>query len=107
MEEEGGEEGTGNEKREKKNQKQVLKQDPPDHIAHCADCDVDQSEILTEADSVVFTAAASTTNIMSGESKEGNRGEDNEGGMSVEDLQRGFIKEVQSGEEREEELGKK
>ena len=44
---------------------------------------------------------------MTGESKESNRGEDNEGGMSVEDLQRGFISEVQSGEEGEEELGKK
>ena len=44
---------------------------------------------------------------MTGESKVSNRGEDNEGGMSVEDLQRGFIKEVNSGEEREEELGNK
>ena len=31
-----------------------------------------------------------------------NRGEDNEGGLSVEDLQRGFREEVQGGEEREE-----
>ena len=29
--------------------------------------------------------------VESGERKEGDRGEDNEGGMSVEDLQRGFI----------------
>ena len=71
--------------------------DPPDRIADCANCDVDPSELLTEADSVVFTATT-ITNIMSGESKEGHRGEDNEGGMSVEDLQRGFISEVHSGE---------
>ena len=41
---------------------------------------------------------------MTGESKEGNRGEDNEGGMSVEDLQRRFISEVQSGEEGKKKL---
>ena len=34
----------------------------------------------------------------SAKSKEGNHGEDNEGGMSAEDLQRGFISEVQSRE---------
>ena len=44
---------------------------------------------------------------MTGESKVSNRGEDNEGGMSVEDLEGGFAKEVQSGEEGQEELGKK
>ena len=77
--------------------------DPPNHIADFAESDVDPSEFLTEADSVVFTATT-TTNIMSGESKEGNRGEDNEGGLSVEDLQRGFIKEVQSGEEGKKKL---
>ena len=40
---------------------------------------------------------------MTGESKVSNRGEDNEGGLSVEDLKRGFITKVQSGKEREEE----
>ncbi len=44
---------------------------------------------------------------MTGESKVSNCGEDNEGGLSVEDLQGGFISEVNSGEEREEELGNK
>ena len=39
---------------------------------------------------------------MSGECKAGNHGEDDEGWMSVEDLQRGFVSEVQSGDEREE-----
>ena len=78
--------------------------DPPDNITDFADCDVDPSELLTEAVSVVFTTTTTTTNIMSGESKEGNRGEDNEGGLSVEDLQRGFIKEVQSGEEGKKKL---
>ena len=41
---------------------------------------------------------------MSGESKVSHSGEDNEGGMSVEDLQRGFISEVQSGKEGKKEL---
>ena len=44
---------------------------------------------------------------MTGESKESNRGEDKEGGLSVEDLQRGFISEVQSGEQGKEELWNK
>ena len=44
---------------------------------------------------------------MTGESKVSNRGEDNEGGLSVEDLQRGFISEVQSGVEGEEDWKKK
>ena len=39
---------------------------------------------------------------MPGECKAGNHGEDDEGGMSVEDLQRGEASEVQSGDEREE-----
>ena len=39
---------------------------------------------------------------MSGECKAGNHGEDDEGWMSVEDLQRGEASEVQSGDEREE-----
>ena len=69
------------------------------------DSHVDVSEFLTETDTRIITTT--TANLKSGESKEGNRGEDNEGGLSVEDLQRGFISEVQSGEEREEELGQK
>ena len=42
---------------------------------------------------------------MSGESKVSYSGEDNEGGMSVEDLQRGFRQEAQSGKEGKEKLG--
>ena len=60
--------------------------DPPAHIADCADCDVDPSELLTKADSVVFITTT-TTSIMSGESKISYNGEDNERGLSVEDLQ--------------------
>ena len=99
MEEEGGEEDTQHVERENVNYQithQIIhfkvQPDRPDHITGCADCDIDPSELLTEADSVVFTTT--TTNIMSGKSKEGNRGEDNEGGLSVEDLQRGFREEV-------------
>ena len=40
---------------------------------------------------------------MSRECKEGNHREDDEGGISVKDLQRGDISEIQSREEREEE----
>ena len=72
--------------------------DPPDHIADCADCDIDPSELLTEADSGVYITTTTTT-IMSGESKVSHNWEDNEGGMSVEDLQRGFILVVQSDNE--------
>ena len=64
----------------------IVVPDHPDHITDCADCDVDPTEFLTKADFVVFIVTT-TTNIMPGESKEGNGGEDNEGGMSVEDLQ--------------------
>ena len=42
---------------------------------------------------------------MSGECKEGNHREDDEGGISVEDLQRGDISEIQSREERERRRG--
>ena len=48
----------------------------------------------------MFTA---TAKVQTRESKESDCGEDNEGGMSVEDLQRGFREEVDCGEEREEE----
>ena len=79
--------------------------DPPDNITDFADCDVDPSELLTETDSVVFiTTTTTTTTIISRESKVSYSGEDNEGGMSVEDLQRGFREEAQSGKEGEEKL---
>ena len=39
-----------------------------------------------------------TTNSISGESKVSYSGEDNEGGLSVEDLESGDISEVHSGE---------
>ena len=109
MEEEGGEEDTGHVERESEDESEVKKnmtmkqEDPPDHITDCANDDVDPSELLTEADSVVFTTTTTTTIVLSGESKVSYSGEDNEGGMSVEDLQRGFREEVHSGEEREEE----
>ena len=95
--------------------------DQPGHITECADRHVDPSEPLTKCNSVVSstdnttscttpqiprptpTTAATTVNGQSGESKVSDSGEDNEGGLSVEDLQRGFREEVQGGEEREEE----
>ena len=82
-----------------------LKQGPTDHITERIDSNVQPSKNPTEADSVASTA--NTASIMTGKRKEGHRGEDNEGGMSVEDLQRGFISEVQSGENGEQELGNK
>ena len=82
--------------------------DPPDQISNCADCNVDPSELFTENDSVVFTATIRRTAcIVPAESKVSDSGEDNKGGMSVEDLQRGDIEEVQSGEEGEEKGGEK
>ena len=65
---------------------------------------IDVSELCTEADKSILTTTAI---VQSGESKESNRGEDNEGGMSVEDLEGGNISEVHSGEQREEERGDK
>ena len=78
--------------------------DHPGHITDYGERHVDVGEYLAEADTRILTT---TANVESGESKESNSGEDNEGGMSVEDLQRGLISEVQSGEEGEEELGNK
>ena len=86
--------------------------DHPGHIPDCADHHVDPSEPPTECNSVVSstdnttscttpqiprptpTTAATTVNGQSGESKVSDSGEDNEGGLSVEDLQRGFREEV-------------
>ena len=76
----------------------------PGHKADNGDSHVNVSEFLTETDTGIITT---TANVESGESKEGKYGEDNEGGLSVEDLQRGFISGVHSREEREEELGNK
>ena len=95
MEEEGCEEDTGDVDKTQNNRELLrLKQGPTDHITERIDSNVQPSKNPTEADPVASTA--NTASIMTGESKEGHRGEDNEGGMSVEDLQRGFISEVQS-----------
>ena len=40
--------------------------------------------------------SSTTANVQSGESKESDSREYNEGGMSVEDLQRGFVTDVDS-----------
>ena len=117
MEEEDGEEDTDQEERESVG-KDVLREcpflmelnntkvppDQPGHIARSGKDGVDVGEPPTETHTGVLTAAA---NVQSGESEEGDSGEDNEGGLSVEDLQGGFISEVQSGEEGEDELGQK
>ena len=103
MEEEDGEEDTGHEDRER-GQVGSTRPEHPGHITDCGEDYVDVREFLAEADTRVITT---TAEVEFGESKEGNRWEDNEGGMSVEDLQRRFIKEVQSGGEREEELREK
>ena len=103
MQEENGEEDTGHKKRESEAKKGIrsLKPNCPGHIADYGEGHVDVSKLLTETDTGVFTT---TANVESGESEESNRGEDNEGGMSVEDLQRGFISEVQSAEEGKKKL---
>ena len=69
-------------------------------------CNADYS-FICQTTTTITTTTTTTANVESGESKESNSGEDNEGGLSVEDLEGGFISEVQCGEEREEELGKK
>ena len=115
MEEEEGEEDTEHEERESGGKnvnikssvvtcfcKSKIPPDQPGHITKNRQTYVDVSEFLTETDTGVFTT---TANVQSGESKESDSGEDNEGGMSVEDLQRGFIEDVDSREEGEQELG--
>ena len=113
MEEEGGEEDSQQEGKEKDGKKveereseynekgkvqAVCKcEDRPEEIPDCSDCYVNPSKSLAEDDSGIVR----TKVTYSRESKVGNRWEDNEGGVSVEDLERGFISEVHSGEERE------
>ena len=111
MEVETGEEETQHEVRESDEKKEIYVEInfkvPPDHPGHITEGGegyVYVGEFLAETDTRILIT---TSIVQSGEGKEGNRGEDYEGGLSVEDLKRGFIKEVQSGEEREEELGKK
>ena len=80
---------------------------PPNHPGHQTEksqSHVDVSKFHTKNNTGVLTT---TTNVQSGERKESDSGEDNEGGMSVEDLQRGFIEDVDSREEGEQELGQK
>ena len=114
MEEEGGVRDTGNVKKEGVGKDFIetrrinskVSPDQPGHITDCADHHVDPSEPPTKTNSVVSSSDNTTTttvNGQSGESKVSYSGEDNEGGMSVEDLQRGFREEVDCGEEREEE----
>ena len=118
VKEEGGEEDAGDERNESEERKRIIEtlqvpsnnktriqpDCPPGQITHYGEGHVDVSEFLAETETRIMTT---TANVQSGESKEGNHGENYEGGLSVEDLQRGFISKVQSGEQREEELGKK
>ena len=108
MEEEGGEEDTlpvqWEYKVKKKPAPLYIPPDPQDDVKNRADSNVDISKLLTETDSVVYITG---TNVQTGESEESYNGKDNEGGLSVEDLQRGFIKEVDCGEEGEKEWRKK
>ena len=105
MQEEDGEEDTEHKKRESdeigREIGRCVEPDRPGHIADIGDSHVDVSESVTETDSRIITTKASGK---SGESEEGNRGEDNEGGLSVEDLEGGFISEVQSGDEGEQQF---
>ena len=117
MQEEGGEEDTQYVNRDGDGKDVIIEirlilnskesPDQPAHIKNCADRHVDPSEPPTKPYSVVSstdnTTTTTTTNGQSGESEVSDSGEDNEGGLSVEDLQRGFREEVQGGEEREEE----
>ena len=108
MEEEGGEEDTEHVDRESvgkddfiegplsKNSSVKVPPDHPGHITDSGDGNVDISESPTENDTKVFT---SPVDVQSRESEVSCSGEDYEGGLSVEDLQRGNISEVQSGEE--------
>ena len=101
LEEEGGEDDTQHVGETQRKQKvSGFEQHCTAHITNHIDSNVEPSKNPTEADSLVSIS-------MSGESKEGNRGEDNESGLSVEDLQRRNISKVQSGEERQQERGKK
>ena len=102
MKEEDGEDDTGGEHDERESvgedvmieihfkvAKSKVEPDQPDHITHWADCNVDPSGSLTEYHSRISLTETDPT-----ESEEGHRREDNEGGLSVEDLQGGFISEV-------------
>ena len=96
MEEEGGEEDTeqvGREKDEKKNVNDCVtakispiftskeNPDPPNHKTDRADRHVEPCKALTKDYPEVSVTETSFT-----EAKEGYRGEDNEGGLSIEDL---------------------
>ena len=82
--------------------KPIVRPDQPDQTTDQAECHIDPGKALTKK---YFRVAITEGNFT--ECKVGNRGEDNEGWLSVEDLERGFISEVQSGEQRKEELWNK
>ena len=110
MEEEGGEENTGDKEREgvgqdvfiegpsSENTSSAVQPDQPGHVTDCGDGNVDISESRTESHSGL---SAITVNVQAGESKEGDSRQDKEEGMSVENLQGGFVAEIQSREGRE------
>ena len=104
MEEEGGEEDTQQGERENADKRIAdiniipfvifeVRPDSPDHQAKRADCHIEPSKLPTK-----YYPGVSITETGFTEGKEGKRGEDNEGGLSVEDLERGFTVEVESGE---------
>ena len=64
----------------------MTKKNGEDQITDWADYGIQPRELATKAHTVVSTA---TTNFISGECKVGYSGEENEGGLFVEDLEGG------------------
>ena len=110
MEEEGGEENTGDKEREgvwedvfiecptSKNTSSAVQPDQPGHVTDCGEGNVDISESRTESYSGL---SAITINVQAGESKKGGSRQDDQRGVFVENLQGGFVAEIQSREARE------
>ena len=70
--------------------------DQPADVTNCTDGHVDPSELLTEPDTGLTTTA---TNLDLGEGEEGDRGEEEEGGMVGDDLKGALTAQVDGGED--------
>ena len=97
VEEEDGEDHTEEEEEERDSEgNQVSKSkvvpDRPWKISDWTDCKVHPSKLLTEDNSGLLSTAA---NLDPGECEEGDSGKDDEGGMSGQDIERGFTAELQ------------
>ena len=89
MDEEGGEDETRHEEKGKNRSIPQIQRSSPDHKTNRTNSYIEPSKLLAK-----YNPGVSITETDFTKCKEGNRGEDNEGGLSVEDLEGGFISEV-------------